>query len=434
MKRTRRNSATALATASAIALVALLVLTAQKGSSQEQAAAALKPPRAGQDWTAESHDRTNFPLTGKHRTLACRECHINLVFEGTPTDCEVCHWQRRQDDRYALRLGTRCSDCHTPQSWKKVDPGLWSHEVNVGYRLEGIHRTLDCETCHGSGGFSGRSTDCYSCHRSDYEGTDDPNHVQAGFPTTCASCHTQRAWEDASFSHTGFPLQGQHASLACSECHQNGVYAGTPTDCASCHQNDYNATTDPNQAPRDSRSTARFVMGRRSAAGRARLLPTPLSRFGASTPRRPAPPATPTASTRARQRNACLAISRTITPRPTPTTGRPDSRPTARLATGRRSPAGRARPSITLSRSARAVTLCLFRMPPDERLPCLQLSRLPWADGDEQPPQRRHRVCLQLPGMLRLPPSGAGITVDNPSGSVLFSLHRRSVPVFRRLA
>jgi hypothetical protein len=248
MNRPRRNSATVLATASAIALVSLLVLTAQRGSSQDKAAAALKPARAGQDWTVESHDRTNFPLTGKHRTLACRECHINLVFEGTPTDCEVCHWQRRQDDRYALRLGTRCSDCHTPQSWKKVDPGLWSHEVNVGYRLEGIHRTLDCEACHGSGGFSGRSTDCYSCHRSDYEGTDDPNHVQAGFPTACASCHTQRAWEDASFSHTGFPLQGQHASLACSECHQNGVYAGTPTDCASCHQNDYNATTDPNHS------------------------------------------------------------------------------------------------------------------------------------------------------------------------------------------
>ena len=246
MNRTRRNSTTVLATASAIALVSLLVFTAQKGSSQDQAAAAIKPPRAGQDWTAESHDRTNFPLTGKHRTLSCRECHINLVFEGTPTDCEVCHWQRRQDDRYALRLGTRCSDCHTPQSWKKVDPGLWSHEVNVGYRLEGVHRTLDCETCHGSGGFSGRSTDCYSCHRSDYEGTDDPNHVQAGFPTTCAACHTQRAWEDASFAHTGFPLQGRHASLACSECHQNGVYAGTPTDCASCHLADYNATTDPN--------------------------------------------------------------------------------------------------------------------------------------------------------------------------------------------
>jgi len=248
MNRTRRNSATALATASAIALVSLLVLTAQKGASQEKAAAAVKPAQAGQDWTVESHDRTNFPLTGKHRTLACRECHINLVFEGTPTDCEVCHWQRRQDDRYALRLGTRCSDCHTPQSWKKVDPALWSHEINAGFRLEGIHRTLDCEECHGSAGFVSQPTDCYACHEADYRGTDDPNHVQAGFPTNCPACHDQRAWGNASFGHTNFVLQGRHVTAACSECHENGVYQGTSPECASCHLADYNGTTDPNHS------------------------------------------------------------------------------------------------------------------------------------------------------------------------------------------
>ncbi|NOR13993.1 MAG: hypothetical protein GQ545_12135, partial [Candidatus Aminicenantes bacterium] len=36
-------------------------------------------------WTAESHDQTNFPLVGKHRTVSCQECHLNGVFEGTPT-------------------------------------------------------------------------------------------------------------------------------------------------------------------------------------------------------------------------------------------------------------------------------------------------------------------------------------------------------------
>ncbi len=246
MSRTRRNSVTALATASAIALMSLLVLTAQKGSSQEKATATVRPSKAGQEGTIESHDRTNFPLVGKHRTLACRECHINLVFEGTPTDCEVCHWQRRQDDRYSLRLGTRCSDCHSPQSWKKVDPALWSHETNVGYRLEGVHRTLDCEACHGSSGFAPRPTECYACHEADYRGTGDPNHLQAGFPTNCPACHDQRAWHNASFEHTGFALQGRHAAAACSDCHKNGVYQGTSQECASCHLTDYNSTTDPN--------------------------------------------------------------------------------------------------------------------------------------------------------------------------------------------
>lgn len=235
----------AILLAAALIVPLVLVFAAPAGRGQDKAAPP-KTPKPGPDWTAESHDRTNFPLVGKHRTLACRECHVNLAFEGTPTDCEACHWERRQDDRYALRLGARCADCHTPQSWKRVDPGLWSHEAVTGYALEGTHRTLDCETCHGTGGFSPRPTDCYACHESDYRGANDPNHLQAGFPTSCPSCHDQRAWDRAVYSHTGFTLQGRHASTACSECHKNGVYEGTPTDCASCHIDDYNGTADPN--------------------------------------------------------------------------------------------------------------------------------------------------------------------------------------------
>ena len=100
MNRIRVKSAPAMALAAALVVPILLILAARPGTGQEKAGAAAPPSRVGQQGTVESHDRTNFPLTGKHRTLACRECHINLVFEGTPTDCEVCHWMRRQDDRY----------------------------------------------------------------------------------------------------------------------------------------------------------------------------------------------------------------------------------------------------------------------------------------------------------------------------------------------
>ena len=248
-RRPRKAAGTTRAPALVLAgaiLLTLLVLGTRQGTGQEKAGGKTQTGKPAQEWTIESHDRTNFPLTGKHRTLSCRECHLNLVFEGTPTDCEVCHWQRRQDDRYGLRLGMRCSDCHTPQSWKKVDPAKWSHETETGFRLEGSHRTLDCETCHGSSGFAPRPTACFSCHEADYLGTREPNHTEANFPTDCAACHSQRAWEDASFAHTAFSLQGQHASAACTDCHQNGVYSGTPSDCASCHIDDYNSTTNPN--------------------------------------------------------------------------------------------------------------------------------------------------------------------------------------------
>ena len=231
-------------------LLTLLVLGTQKGTGQEKASGNAQAGKSAREWTVESHDRTNFPLVWKHRTLSCRECHLNLIFEGTPSDCEVCHWQRRQDDPYGLRLGTRCADCHTPQAWKNIDPAKWSHETAAGFRLEGIHRTLDCEPCHGNSGFEPRPTDCFSCHEADYRGTRDPNHADANFPTDCTVCHNQRSWEDvsedASFTHTSFVRQGMHASAACVDCHQNGVYAGTPSDCASCHIDDYDRTADPN--------------------------------------------------------------------------------------------------------------------------------------------------------------------------------------------
>ena len=36
-------------------------------------------------------------------------------------------------------------------------------------------------------------------------------------------------------AHAFFPLTGQHAALACSDCHPNSTYSGTPDQCADCH-------------------------------------------------------------------------------------------------------------------------------------------------------------------------------------------------------
>jgi len=197
-------------------------------------------------WTVESHDRTNFPLTGRHRTVSCVECHLNNVFEGTPTACEVCHWERRQDDRYQLRLGTHCGDCHTTFAWKNVPPNRWNHIAVTGYALEGTHRTLDCVECHGESGFTDKNKDCFSCHEEDYREADDPNHVAAGFPTQCQLCHSNNSWQGAEFVHDTFPLRGRHRTAACQDCHSSGIYEGLPSDCADCHLEDYNQTEDPN--------------------------------------------------------------------------------------------------------------------------------------------------------------------------------------------
>jgi hypothetical protein len=198
-------------------------------------------------WSADSHDRTNFPLIGKHRTVSCTECHLDGVFEGTPTACEICHWERRQDDRYELRLGAHCADCHEPYTWKHVSPNKWNHVTATGYSLEGLHRTLDCVECHGEKDFIGASVDCYGCHEGDYSGSTNPDHPAAGFSTECQECHfNNSSWGGAHFTHDKFFLTGQHAIANCSDCHGSGQYAGLPSECVFCHQSDYDNTQRPN--------------------------------------------------------------------------------------------------------------------------------------------------------------------------------------------
>ena len=205
------------------------------------------PAQEGARRNIQEHDQTSFPLTGRHRTVACQECHINGQLEGTPTSCESCHWDRRQDDRYSLALGINCADCHDTTGWRPVSPDRWNHESVTGFRLEGTHRLIECTDCHANG-FEGQSADCVSCHRKDFDDARDPNHVEAGFPTDCVTCHGDQAttWQGAEFDHSSFPLKGQHQTAACLDCHTNGVYQGLASDCVSCHRKDFDDARDPN--------------------------------------------------------------------------------------------------------------------------------------------------------------------------------------------
>lgn len=195
---------------------------------------------------AITHDKTNFPLIGKHRTIPCSLCHLNNIRRGTPRDCEACHWYRKQDDRYKLQLGLHCEDCHTPYSWKKVKPNSWDHEQEVGFRLEGVHKTLDCDECHTSGTFAAEVGDCIICHRKEYESVTDPNHMLGQFPSDCSTCHTMLHWEGTKDFHFSFALYGLHKTADCVDCHKNNLYKGTPSECAACHLEQYQGAVNPN--------------------------------------------------------------------------------------------------------------------------------------------------------------------------------------------
>ncbi len=180
-----------------------------------------------------NHANTQFPLVGKHTTLACASCHSSGVYAGLATTCVSCHLANYQGttnpNHTASGFPQQCEVCHTPTGWT---PASFNHST-TGFALTGAHTSVACANCHVGGRYAGTPTDCYSCHSAQYNSVTSPNHVAAGFPKTCAMCHTTTTWTGATFNHTWFRIPHNTARL-CSDCHTN------PSDysvfvCTSCH-------------------------------------------------------------------------------------------------------------------------------------------------------------------------------------------------------
>ena len=193
------------------------------------------------------HDQTRFPLVGAHAAAACFRCHPGAevgVFARADVDCITCH---RDDlaravnpDHMAMGFTDDCERCHVPVSWSG------SNFVHAFFPLTAGHAGLDCSECHTGGTFSGTPSDCAACHLDDYAATSDPNHMMAGFPTSCDDCHSTSTWENAVVDHSFFRLSGGHGGLDCAQCHIGGQFQDTPSDCVDCHLSDFQTANDPN--------------------------------------------------------------------------------------------------------------------------------------------------------------------------------------------
>lgn len=187
-----------------------------------------------------NHAVTRFPLTGAHRAVRCEQCHTGGVFKGTGSTCVECHqsdYDRTTEPGHrAAAFPTDCTACHGTAAWV---PAPFDHE-GTRFPLTGAHRAAPCAQCHGDGVYTGKSTTCVSCHQADYDGTSDPGHRAAGFPTTCADCHGTSTWEGASFDHDAsfFPIySGRHRGewTSCGTCHTSATSFQAFT-CFSCHE------------------------------------------------------------------------------------------------------------------------------------------------------------------------------------------------------
>ncbi len=184
-----------------------------------------------------NHSTTQFPLTGAHVSQSCSACHASGVYAGLSTACVSCHlsnYNSTTNPNHAVGgFPQTCNTCHTTIAWI---PSTFNH-ANTAFPLTGKHTTVACSNCHVNGTYAGTPTDCYSCHKADYNGVSNPNHVAAGFPTTCTTCHTTSGWTGATFNHTWFPIySGNHAGrwTTCADCHTNATNYAV-FSCTGCH-------------------------------------------------------------------------------------------------------------------------------------------------------------------------------------------------------
>ena len=67
------------------------------------------------------HDRSEFPLRGRHFFTPCRDCHENDQFTGIRRECIACHREDRiRADRSRTPHGMYsfdCADCHKATRW-----------------------------------------------------------------------------------------------------------------------------------------------------------------------------------------------------------------------------------------------------------------------------------------------------------------------------
>jgi hypothetical protein len=153
----------------------------------------------------DAHRRTQFPLSGRHATLPCEQCHVekrDRTFTRAALGCRDCHAadaaQASASTLNHASLAPTCQSCHTPTSFAPAR--LPQHEAC--FPLPGtVHANIACATCHEPRALVGAAVTgtCRSLVR-------------------CAECHTH-AKKITDAQHTGV-VGYAHASDKCAACHR----------------------------------------------------------------------------------------------------------------------------------------------------------------------------------------------------------------------
>ena len=107
------------------------------------------------------HSSSGFPLTGKHASLTCAQCHTGKVYTKLSTDCVTCH---PEPSVHAGEFGTNCVQCHTTSNWNAT----FNHPGGCDGNCAN-HRGATCADCHP---VNYSTAVCTKCHDSNNPGSD----------------------------------------------------------------------------------------------------------------------------------------------------------------------------------------------------------------------------------------------------------------------
>ena len=215
--------------------------------------------QAAQTGRSFDHDRTVFPLTGKHQTVECEACHVGGRYENLPTECGACHRtpsNHMVDQRTAAASGG-CGACHDTTDWLRATfahpPAMTAHQCSTchnGQRVRGkpvghLVTTAECDQCHTTTSFVGvgfrhdpttTTGKCNTCHNGQTAKGKSTTHVVT--TAQCDTCHTSTtAFVGATFRHDPATTANK-----CNTCHNGQMAPGkstthvvTTAQCDTCH-------------------------------------------------------------------------------------------------------------------------------------------------------------------------------------------------------
>ncbi len=194
------------------------------------------------------------PLAADHadldKLLKCTECHEPGAGV-TAARCLVCHEtvQEQIDGRtgFHAHRDENCQGCHPDHRGRgfaltQLDEDTFNHQ-STGFAITGEHAPLPCEDCHEKApDFTGLDASCVSCHDDPHGGAQSSRSLLTG----CRTCHDADDWDALPllatiFDHdkpsdADYALHGQHADVACEDCHRDARFVPTKSEaCTDCH-------------------------------------------------------------------------------------------------------------------------------------------------------------------------------------------------------